>query len=356
MKIEYLIKAYSTPDEHFLTTNTYPPPPPPTKRLSIPAEEEGAAAWPAESPAAPTATNDDIQTVLDVLPHLQPMFVAKLLQRYENSELAIAAVLEGNLPPDLDETTSSINAAPEPVAAIPASAPKPSTSKLASFGFSDSVIVKRNKGFPGAPKTLSTLLDDKSHVRQMRSRYQEYGLVPENDYDDEYDDSYDALAESETKSMRVHNPNRIIANELQDDEAYNDDDSSSEEEAGDAGAGQPAGAGARGATSRYFAKSKDFCENPELARERRAQNWNNKMGAQAPRRPARTKYINKNQYYFLLFYLNIAYCLTAMWLASRRARVRTRPLRKVDRRRKRTSRARRITVDAREPHGNAIRA
>lgn len=290
MKIEYLINAYSTPDEHFLTTNTYHPPPPSLKRLSIAPEEEGASAWPAESPTAPTATNDDIQTVLDVLPHLQPMFVAKLLQRYENSELAIAAVLEGNLPPDLDETTSTITA-PDPVVVTPASSQKPTNSKLASFGFSDSVIVKRNKGFPGAPKTLSTLLDDKSHVRQMRSRYQEYGLVPENDYDDEYDDSYDALAESETKSMRVHNPNRVIANELMDDDAYADDDSSSEEEVGDAGAGPSSSTGGptRGATSSYFAKSKDFCENPELARERRAQNWSNKINASAPRRPAKTK-------------------------------------------------------------------
>lgn len=279
MKIEYLLNAYSTSDEHFLTTNTYPPPPPPTKRFSIPNEEEGAAAW----PAVPTATNDDIQTVLDVLPHLQPVFVAKLLQRYESSELAIAAVLEGNLPPDLDETTSAPKT-PDPIATPAASAaPKPSTSRLASFGLSDSVIVKRNKGFPGAPKTLSTMLDDKSHVRQMRSRYQEYGLVPENDYDDEYDDSYDAMAESETKSMRVHNPNRIIANELQDDDAYGDDDSSSEEETQE----NRAGGSTRGPTSSYFAKSKDFCENPELARERRAQNWNNKIGANGPRRPTK---------------------------------------------------------------------
>lgn len=284
MKIEYLMNAYSTPDEHFLTTNTYPPPPPPTKRLSVPVEEEGAAAWPAESPAAPTATNVDIQTVLDVLPHLQPVFVAKLLQRYENSELAIAAVLEGNLPPDLDETSSAA-IAPEPAVVQPAAVPKPSTSKLASFGFSDSVIVKRNKGFPGAPKNLSTLLDDKSHVRQMRSRYQEYGLVPENDYDDEYDDSYDALAESETKNLRVHNPNRIIANELLDDDAYADDSSSSEEEE-QQDTQQASSRG--GATSSYFAKTKDFCENPEVARERRAQNWANKTGARAPRKPAKT--------------------------------------------------------------------
>lgn len=285
MKIEYLINAYSTPDEHYLTTSTYPPPPPATKCFSIPSEEEGAAAWPAEAVAAPTATNDDIQTVLDVLPHLQPIFVAKLLQRYENPELAIAAVLEGNLPPDLDETTSAI-AAPEPVVEPSVPTSKPSTSKLASFGFSDSVIVKRNKGFPGAPKNLSTLLDDKSHVRQMRNRYQEYGLVAENVYDDEYDDSYDALAESETK-MRVNNPNRVIANELQDDDAYADEDTSSEEEeeGGDYGQASPNGS----SRTSYFAKPKDFCENPELARERRAQNWSNKMNANGPRRPPKVR-------------------------------------------------------------------
>lgn len=292
LKIEYLINAYTTPDEHFLTTSTYPPPPPPvTKRLSLSAaDEEGAAAWPAGTPAVPpTATHEDIQTVLDVLPHLQPVFVAKLLQRYENSELAIAAVLEGNLPPDLNETTVVHTPESAVVAATPPRpAPRPTASKLASLGLSDSVIVKRNKGFPGAPKTLSTLLDDKSHVRQMRTRYQEYDLVADNDYDDEYDDSYDALAESETKSMR--NPNRVIANELQDDDAYADEESSSDEEAvgGGGAAGQPA-AGSSGPTSAYFAKSKDFCENPELARERRAQNWNNKMGARAPRKPAKTR-------------------------------------------------------------------
>lgn len=45
------------------------------------------------------ATEQEVRYVLDVLLH----FMRKILTRYENTELAIAVVLEGNLPPDLEK-------------------------------------------------------------------------------------------------------------------------------------------------------------------------------------------------------------------------------------------------------------
>lgn len=289
-KVNFIHQAYTTADEQFLTTTTYPPL---SKEKSIPIEyedEEGAAAWPA-SKSSPA----DIQNVLDVLPYLERIVVEKLLERYDNPELVISAVLEGNLPPDLQELQNQ----PTAVSAAEPSTSKAkkmgNTTKLQELGFGDddSVIVKRNKGFPGQPKNLQTMLDDKTHVRSLKSRYEEYGLVTENDYDDEYDDSYDALAESEAKGIKNKSAARnVIFNELQDDyddDTDEDDDSEEESQQDDGKArgakddGKGKGASAAGLSS-YLDTSKDFCENPELVRERRAQNWNNKMGARAPRK------------------------------------------------------------------------
>lgn len=295
-KVNFIHQAYTTSDEQFLTTSTYPPP---DKEKTIPIEyddddkEEGAAAW---SLQKSSISSNDIQNVLDVLPYLERNFVEKLLERYENAELVIAAVLEGNLPPDLQELQNKPAAlpAPGPSTSKVVGNTKKNTTKLQELGFGDddSVIVKRNKGFPGQPKNLQTLLDDKTHIRSLKSRYEEYGLVPENDYDDEYDDSYDALAESEAKGFKKNSAARnVIFNELQDDyddESDEDDDDSDEDQ--DDG-GQRGGRAVAGGSSSYHDKSKDFCENPELIRERRAQNWGNKMAAKAPRKTAKIPYL-----------------------------------------------------------------
>lgn len=303
VKVQFLRNAYTaTSDEHFLTTSTYPPPEPSTQsRRNKPA----------------TATNNTnnplIQSVLDVLPDLNRDFVTRLLERYaNNTEQAIAAVLEGNLPPDLQPTDPA--AAADNSSSLPIKNPKPSD----PFGFGDAagVIVKRNKGFPGQARNLATLLDDKTHVRQLRDRYHEWGLIAEaptdedgaplpttgatgskyNEYDDEYDDSYDALADTERRgggggggggsrrAIAVRNPNRAVFDELRDDVEDDDDedeDDEEEEEDINAQAATSSRGGAAGSSS-YYDRSKNFCENPEVARERRAQQWNNKCAARQP--------------------------------------------------------------------------
>lgn len=311
--MEFILQAYTTSDDHFLTTSTYPPPKPvPAVEYEID-DTEGAAAWPLEPASfSGTKSNKEIQNVLDVLPYLEPIVVEKLLHRYENAELAISAVLEGNLPPDLQELQDNPTASVPAVKSIPTSVPSSTitkepkqTGKFKDLGFGDddSVIIKRSKGFPGQPRNLKAMLDDKTHVRSLKTRYQEYGYVSENEYDDEYDDSYDALAESETKHLRSQGrptTNNFIANELQDNDNYDDEDDDDDEDEDDprtdgrsnaagAGTSKSAGASSVGGVSSYSDKSKDFCENPELVRERRAQNWNNKMSARAPRKSTKVR-------------------------------------------------------------------
>lgn len=221
--------------------------------------EEGAAA------VVPSDADQQIQSVQDVLPHLQRDFVQQLLTRYESVELAIAAVLEGNLPPDLVEAAACEKVAEQQVPAASPPSAKASILEEYSHRGRPAVLVKSGKGFPGAPKTMKALLDDKSHVRSLRTRYEEYGLVPEGDYDDEYDDSYDAMAETETKCRKAV--------------AYGVE-SESEEEIEETT--EPAS----GDQSQQRDKGRDFCENPEAIRERWAQNRNNR---QAARRPASAK-------------------------------------------------------------------
>lgn len=295
VKVKFIQDAYTTTtDDHFLTTSTYPPA---ATHNATGTTTKPTFAANGSPPSAAAAAN--IQSVRDVLPDLQPAFVAALLGRYADSpEQVIAAVLEGNLPPDLLESDAPAKPAAPAVAAAAPAAP---AVRSDPFGFGDAagVIVKRNKGFPGQARTMAALLDDKTHVHQLRSRYQEWGLVAEspedgqngNDYDDEYDDSYDALAESErrsgaTRATAVRNPNRAVRDELPDGD--DDEEEDEEEEQGDEGQHGASGgraAGGGGASS-YYDKTKNFCENPEVARERRAQQWNNKWAARAPRKPA----------------------------------------------------------------------
>lgn len=224
-------------------------------------DTEGACA------VVPSDEDQQIQSVQDVLPHLQRDFVEKLLTRYESVELAIAAVLEGNLPPDLVAESEKVVEQRQPQPSPP---PSNKTSILEEFSHRGrpAVLVKSGKGFPGAPKTMKALLDDKNHVQSLRTRYEEYGLVPEGDYDDEYDDSYDAMAETETKIKKAVAYGVESESEEEDEEA------------------EAASSAASGDQSQQRDKKRDFCENPELIRERWAQNRNNR---QTTRRPASAK-------------------------------------------------------------------
>ncbi|KAG4072901.1 hypothetical protein HA402_006581 [Bradysia odoriphaga] len=270
-KVDYILNAYISGQTH----------PAPMKNGHAFVEEEEEVAGAMALPPSNSNSNEQIQEVLNIFPHLTTDFVEKLLQRYESTEKAIAEYLEGNLPPDLIESDGL--PADEFAQRTPSVSPIPSASTshavnddkfLDQFNFADNskVIVKMGKGFPGGHRNASSLLDDKSHIRSMKDRYESYGLVVENEneYDDEYDDSYDGMTESESKSRRKAvgvNAKDFVVDE--DDE----DDGEEEEEEGD-----PADGNQRD-------RSKDFCENPEVIRERLAKSRYSKFVARGTAKP-----------------------------------------------------------------------
>lgn len=210
----------------------------------------------------------EVQNVLDVLPHLESDLVRKLLTRYENTELAIAAVLEGNLPPDLQ---TSIKSEANP------SAEDDLTKLVDQVTLDDAggptrVIIKASKTQKVRPRAEKRILDDKRHVRELQTRYTEYGYVTDDDYNDEYDDSYDALTESETKSVHRNLRNTGALNIVMDDVDDSDDDEEEEED----------NSQQFGASGDSRNASKDFCENPEEIRERWARNRQAKYGGGTP--------------------------------------------------------------------------
>lgn len=216
---------------------------------------------PGPSSSQATASRDyDLETsqVIDLFPHLGDGFIRKLLSRYENSEQAISAIIESNLPPDmveLDQTEPYIPEDPRDAAYKETGIHRPNV-----FA-GDALDVMTNdalnctvkyKGITVGGPNAQQVLDDKSHLKETRQRYEEYGMVAEggaDEYDDEYDDTYEAMAESESKARRSKGAKVVY------------DESSSEEEEEEDGA-------------EASSRPKDaFCENPEVIRARREQAW-----------------------------------------------------------------------------------
>lgn len=268
-KVEYILNAYiSGQPEPIKNGHTF-----------VEDEEEEVAGAMALPPPTDSNSNEQIQEVLNIFPHLTTDFVEKLLQRYESTEKAIAEYLEGNLPPDLIENDGSpidefIQPAPS-ASPIPSAAASDKDKFLDQFNFADNtkVIVKMGKGFPGGHRSASSLLDDKSHIRSLKDRYESYGLIVENDeneYDDEYDDSYDGMTESESKSHRKAvgvNADFVVDEEDENDEEEDDEDAEQRD------------------------KSKDFCENPEVIRERLAKSRYSKFVARGSAKPKPPRYV-----------------------------------------------------------------
>lgn len=247
LKVNFIIEAYTAE----------------TAKISVPAESSVVTAA-ANSSKPIDPIEKEMQNVLDVLPHLDASFVRKLLTRYENTELAIAAVLEGNVPPDL-ENNIEIEAKPTVDEDITKLIDQVS---LYDAGDATRVITKNSKMQNIRLRAEKRILDDKRHVRELQNRYTEYGYVTDDDYNDEYDDSYDALTESETKSVQKILRNTGALNNVMDDIDDDEDEESDNE--------QPFGASDETRTA-----SKDFCENPEVIRERWARNRQAKFGGNA---------------------------------------------------------------------------
>lgn len=207
----------------------------------------------------------DIQSVLDVLPHLSVELVRKLLTRYDDTESAIAAVLEGNLPPDLMDT----NANDEKIADEPAMKHTELMQQFNSGPDDREIVDVKLKSQVVRRKAERRFLDDKSAIKDFHARNIEHGYV-DDDYDDEYDDSYDAVVETESKAMSVLKKTGAI--DVLVDEIDDSEESDSNEETAN--------------TYDQRDRSRDFCENPELARERWARNRESKYGNKRPQKPS----------------------------------------------------------------------
>lgn len=226
----------------------------------------------------------EVSAVLDVLPDLGMGFIRRVLTRYENSEQAISAILDDNLPPDLvhmDRQEIYIPADPQDKLQR--------QTGVRHFNVHDGdkydvltrdnpeCIIKQGKGLPGAPRNAEQLLDDKREIKQLKDRYQQYTLVEETphedggEYDDEYDDSYEALNDGQAPPQsllraRLQQASAAAASsayEAQDTlEDDNEEQQSSDEER----------------NTNTSAKRGDFCENPELIRARYQQRQQAKYG------------------------------------------------------------------------------
>lgn len=211
---------------------------------------------------------EEIKKILDVFPNFGDGFVRKILARYDNiSTLAISAILEGNLPPDLDSLDKAEVYIPldlQDKVFLETGIRRLNIFDGDEFDVmtQDKIkgVIKSGKGFPGQPKTMNALLDDKSHIREMKGRYQEYTMVTEgDDYDDEYDDSYDAMSENTNKNKNSYRPSAAVKGILVDE--VDDDESESEEE-----------------DLRPKKNPTEFCENPEAIRARYEQSRMNYRG------------------------------------------------------------------------------
>lgn len=226
----------------------------------------------AKNPKKERNVDNEIENVLEILPHLGTGFIRKLLQRYDNHEEAIAAVLESNLPPDLSEADHTEVYIPPEETEIPPKIIKSTRNNIFDGDQYDvmtndnpNCVIKRGKGLPGAPKNLSQMLDDKSHMNNVRHRYEEYSLITddidENDpeYNDEYDDSYEALLEGEIKTKKTEAMKQVIENVGEESESEEDE--------------------------RPPANKMNFCENPEAIRARYEANRAAKMANKKNYRP-----------------------------------------------------------------------
>ncbi|XP_032295792.1 activating signal cointegrator 1 complex subunit 2 [Drosophila virilis] len=268
-------------------------------------------------PTAPAEVNGggrdidlEVSAVLDVLPDLGMGFIRRLLTRYENSEQAIAAILDDNLPPDLvhmDRQEVYIPADPQDKLQRQTGVRHYNVHDGDKYDVlthdNPQCIIKQGKGLPGAPRNAEQLLDDKRDIGKLKQRYQQYALVEETpnedgaEYDDEYDDSYEALNEGQAppqsllraKLQQASATAVSSAYEAQDafeDDQDDEDDASSDDEH-------------NAATN---TKGTDFCENPEVIRARYQQRQMAKYGQRtqtdvvgAPKGQGQTQQTNRNR-------------------------------------------------------------
>ena len=256
-------------------------------------EMEGACALPLPKVEVPKPANQknieetvqlETSKILELFPSYGVGYIRRLLAFYDNSsENVISKILEGNLDSKFKECDEQETFIPPE---IPDKVFMATGIERTNIYDGDKFDIMRNDEFAGhikkngkfitkrEPKTYHELLNDKSHVKELKERYQAYGLVTENDenneYEDEPDDSYDGFAESEPKvHMKLHGKMRDMLPDTvevsESEEEYDDHE------------GPPK------------KNPLDFCENPEAIRMRRDQQYQQRMAKKFPNRPQEKK-------------------------------------------------------------------
>ncbi|ETN61167.1 hypothetical protein AND_007182 [Anopheles darlingi] len=200
----------------------------------------------------------NIQYVMDILPHLDPYYVRRIIEHFDSVEKALAILLEGNEDAQSKDSRKDINGEIVPEDPLDSFYLQTGIDRLNIFDGDEFDVmskshvkgtIKKGKGMPGNPKSFKALLDDKSHVNEMRHVYRQYSTLADMD-DDEYDDTFEAMAESESRHIKFAKGTRISEIEESDD----DDESDTEDSDPEAEPHKMAGF--------------EFCENPEITRKR----------------------------------------------------------------------------------------
>uniref|UniRef100_A0A182UVX2 CUE domain-containing protein n=1 Tax=Anopheles merus TaxID=30066 RepID=A0A182UVX2_ANOME len=242
------------------------------------AEQQGRDESPANDGASLSEeeqrVEQNVRYIMELLPDLAVEQVRKVVRAYDDVEQAVSVLLEQ------DNAASGPSGGPSSGGDQPHIPADPLDEFYLRTGIdrlniydgdefdvmvNDKVkgIIKKGKGMPGQPRTLTELLDDKSHIQQMRHFYRQYDLIAEQepDDDDEYDDSFEAMAESESRHVKVAKGARNALADTVDAESSEEEQESEEEQS-------EQGANRNGAMA--------FCENPELARKRYEERLNSK--------------------------------------------------------------------------------
>ncbi|XP_071841614.1 activating signal cointegrator 1 complex subunit 2-like [Apostichopus japonicus] len=157
--------------------------------------------------SAPRKTGVELESLItevkDLLPGLGDGFLEICLEEYNyDTAKLINDILEGNLPPGLQELDRNIprDAQPEPVHRAVADESDLLTSRGNVYDGDEFDIfagqsVDTSKIHKGKKEDadLRTILADKSSLRDLRSTYEDYYYEYDDEYEDEYDDTYDTV-------------------------------------------------------------------------------------------------------------------------------------------------------------------
>uniref|UniRef100_A0A182JZX9 CUE domain-containing protein n=1 Tax=Anopheles christyi TaxID=43041 RepID=A0A182JZX9_9DIPT len=267
VKYDFIQKAYAKDvEEPFAVQSMYNRAQSPIN-MSLDSEGEQARANDDTMSEMERKIEQNVQNIMELLPHLAVEHVRKIVGTYDNVEEAVSVLLEQDQPNPSGSTEAEVQIPNDPLDEFFLRTGIDRINIYDGDEFdvmvNDKVkgIIKKGKGMPGQPRTLNELLDDKSHIQQVRHIYRQFDLIAENELDDdEYDDSFEAMTESESRHVKVAKGARnVLVDEALDKESSEDENESEEE-----------------SSERNRNPAMAFCENPELARKRYEEKLNSK--------------------------------------------------------------------------------